>query len=140
TSYVTRRPARRLSRSQVIRVIRDVVAWVVSAVLIMPLIWMLITSFKPDRETYAFPPTFLPSRLTLAGYQELLTQTSFPSWILHSFIVASIVTLAVIVLSLAASYHWYVFASPAPSGWRGSPSPRTQCRRSCWSYRSSRCS
>lgn len=101
----TRRAVARLgSRRLVARVARDALAFVSAVLLIFPLIWMLISSFKPEMEALAYPPRLLPSRLTLLGYQQLFDQTPFPLYLRNSFLVAVVTTVAVIVLSLIASY------------------------------------
>ena len=45
---------------------------VVSALWVVPLVWMLSLSFKPTAEVLAEDPTFLPRAPTLEPYRELL--------------------------------------------------------------------
>jgi multiple sugar transport system permease protein len=42
-----------------------------AAVMVVPFIWMLSTSFKPQSETISFPPRLLPLRPTLDNYLEV---------------------------------------------------------------------
>lgn len=53
-----------------------------------PLIFTFISSFKTASEVLAFPPSFFPSPATTANYQQILSSSLFPRWILNAFIYA----------------------------------------------------
>lgn len=69
-----------------------------------PLLWMLISSFEPDTETAAYPPTLWPQHWTLDNYNNLLTLTQFGHWFLNSAIVSVASTALVVVLATMAAY------------------------------------
>ncbi len=78
-----------------------------------PLVWMLLSSLKPDRENAAYPPTILPHTWTLENYQLLFTISDFGMYLRNSCIVASISTLLTVVIGVNAAYalsrfhfHW----------------------------------
>ncbi len=75
------------------------VAWA-----ILPLFWVVISSFKPDTETYAFEQTFLPRQPTFENYINLFKLTKFGRWMINSTILAVVTTIAVIALSALAAY------------------------------------
>ncbi len=75
------------------------VAWAV-----LPLFWVLISSIKPDPETYAFEQTILPRRPTLQNYLTLFRITRFGLWMKNSTIMATATTLLVISLSATGAY------------------------------------
>ena len=60
---------------------------------VIPFVWMLVSSFKPEAEVRAVPPTWWPETVTLDNYTRLFTQLDFPRFFLNSAIVA--VTVAV---------------------------------------------
>ncbi len=78
-----------------------------AAVTVTPILWMISASLMPAGEANSFPPSFFPSRPTLAHYGELLTRLNLGRAFANSLIVATAVTL----LSLAANaMAGYAFA------------------------------
>jgi len=59
---------------------------------VVPFLWMLVSSFKPEGEVRAVPPTWWPETVTLDNYDRLFTQLDFPTYFLNSVIVAVAVT------------------------------------------------
>ncbi len=59
----------------------------------VPFVWMVLSSFKPEREVRSVPPSFWPEKVTLDNYDRLFTQLDFPTYFLNSAIVAVAVTL-----------------------------------------------
>jgi ABC-type glycerol-3-phosphate transport system permease component len=70
----------------------------------LPLFWMFISSLKPDSESMSYPPTILPETWTFEAYSNLFTVSAFGTYLRNSLIVASISTVAVIVIALCAAY------------------------------------
>ena len=62
-------------------------------VVVIPFVWMVISSFKPEAEVRSIPPTWWPENVTTENYQLLFTQLDFPTFFMNSAIVA-IVTAA----------------------------------------------
>jgi ABC-type glycerol-3-phosphate transport system permease component len=58
-----------------------------SALFILPLLWMLSTSLKPDQEVWTFPPTFLPSRFEWQNYVVGWTTLPFTIYLKNTIIV-----------------------------------------------------
>ncbi len=71
---------------------------------LFPIYWIVNTSFKTDREIYAFPPTFLPDVPTLRQYVAILFESQFPAFIANSLLVAVSVTMLSVVISVLAAY------------------------------------
>ncbi|WP_396653861.1 carbohydrate ABC transporter permease [Microbacterium sp. ARD31] len=59
---------------------------------VLPFVWMLVSSIKPEAEVRAVPPTWWPETLTLDNYDTLFTKLDFPTYFLNSAIVALAVT------------------------------------------------
>jgi multiple sugar transport system permease protein len=60
---------------------------------VVPFLWMLVSSFKPEQEVRAVPPTWWPETVTLDNYRILFSKLDFPTYFLNSAIVAIAVTL-----------------------------------------------
>ncbi|MCR4562396.1 MAG: carbohydrate ABC transporter permease [Bacilli bacterium] len=87
------------------RIVSTVCLTLLALVWVIPIIWALGASFKPDLYTDADRLFPLPENFTWANYSYLLFNGDYPvlRWILNSFIVASISTvLYLIVVSFAA--------------------------------------
>ncbi len=55
---------------------------------VVPFVWMLISSFKPEAEVRAVPPTWWPETITIDNYDQLFTQLDFPRFFFNSAVVA----------------------------------------------------
>ena len=55
---------------------------------VIPFVWMLLSSFKPEAEVRALPPTWWPETITTENYSQLFTKLDFPRFFLNSAIVA----------------------------------------------------
>ena len=70
-------------------------------VMIVPFVWMVLSSLKGAAELAQLPPTFLPKTPTLDNFSRLFTQLNFPVYFLNSVILAvSITVLNVIFCSM----------------------------------------
>jgi multiple sugar transport system permease protein len=80
----------------------------ISAVVLFPLIWIVLTSLKPASELYAIPPTLIPRDPTTVHYTELLA-TDFPSFFINSLIVAPVTTAIALLIGAPAAYGFARF-------------------------------
>jgi multiple sugar transport system permease protein len=72
-------------------------------VLAFPFIWVVLISFRPDREI--FTRTFrLFTTVTLDNYYALLENSPFTAYLKNSIIICSISTVAAVTISLIAAY------------------------------------
>lgn len=71
---------------------------------VVPFIWMVVSSFKPEAEVRAIPPTWWPQDVTAENYDQLFTRLDFPTYFLNSLIVAIAVTLGNIVFCSMLGY------------------------------------
>jgi multiple sugar transport system permease protein len=70
----------------------------------LPLVWMILTSFMPDSDINTFPPRFLPSRISFAGYSGLFTDSDIVRWLINSAIVSTVAVISHLVLCSLAGY------------------------------------
>ncbi|ART78537.1 sugar ABC transporter permease [Sutcliffiella horikoshii] len=78
------------------------ILWVI--ITIIPLYWMLISSFRDTTVSVSFKPEWFPSEVTLATYVRFLTETDALRWLFNSIFVSSVLTLSNVVFSSLAGY------------------------------------
>ena len=80
-------------------------ATVVFAVLWMiPIIWVVAMSLKPNSELMRSTVGFIPIPFTFENYVNIVKLATVPRWLMHSFIVAVSMTVAVLAISSTAGY------------------------------------
>jgi multiple sugar transport system permease protein len=73
-------------------------------VMVVPFLWMLMTSVKPEGEVRSVPPTWWPETFTLENYEALFTRLDFPTYFLNSVIVALAVTAGNVLFGTMLGY------------------------------------
>jgi multiple sugar transport system permease protein len=71
---------------------------------VVPFVWMVVSSFKPEAEVRRVPPTWIPETTTLENYEILFTELDFPTFFLNSAIVALAVTVGNMVFCSMLGY------------------------------------
>lgn len=89
-----------------------IVTWSVVLATIFPLLWMVLTSIKPQQELFTIPPMFWPRSVTLEHYRDLLENTPFLKYFGHSLVIASSTTALVLVLGVLGAYSLVRFSYP----------------------------
>lgn len=79
------------------------------AFILIPYIWMFITSIKSLNELYVFPIKYLPSKPTFEGYILLLKSTPFLAYMKNSIIVALSTVIIALFVAILASYSFSRF-------------------------------
>lgn len=73
-------------------------------VMLGPLYWALITSFKPLSEAIKWPPTYFPHNFTIEPYIEVLTRSPIPVYLGNSAIIALVTSVIVTSASVLTAY------------------------------------
>ncbi len=81
---------------------------IVALLIIIPLLWMLSTSFKPKSEWFLPQIFWIPRTFTWANYEGILNNSSLPiaRWFLNSILVSSISTVAILAIDSIAAYAY----------------------------------
>src|SRR5262249_44013453 len=66
------------------RVLTSLMVWPVVLLVIFPLIWMMLTSVKPQAELFRIPATFWPQSITFEHYWTLIANTPFLKYLRNS--------------------------------------------------------
>lgn len=81
-----------------------------AVVMVVPFIWMLLTSLKPAPELVQF--RFFPENPTLENYQRVLQTSSFARWYLNSILIAVFSTTSVAFFDSLVGYTLNKFQFP----------------------------
>jgi multiple sugar transport system permease protein len=93
-------------------VLRNLLTWSLVLLLVFPLLWMVLTSLKPNTEMFMIPPTFLPESPTWEHYWQLLSETPFLLYFRNSMIVTTATTVVVISVATMGAYSLVRFSYP----------------------------
>lgn len=101
-----------MTRAFARKLLLTVVVWGLLFVVLLPLLWMILTAFRPTYEVMRIPPSIVPSTLTLEHFVHLIQDTPFLTYFGNSLIVATATTVFVIVLGTLAAYSLARFRYP----------------------------
>jgi len=77
----------------------------VSLIIVLPLVWVLITSFKTDGDVITNPYGIIPDPFSTEAYKTLSSgQQPIFRWLLNSFLAASLQTILILATASAAAY------------------------------------
>lgn len=80
-----------------------------AVVMLMPFLFMVLSSFKTSQEIIRVPPTVWPLHFTWANYATVLSQMPFGTFYRNSLVVSITVTLSVLLTSSLAGYIFAKF-------------------------------
>ena len=72
--------------------------------MLIPLIWMVITSFQTLNETRHFPPILVPSSIQWQNYTDVLQRAPFARWFLNTLVVTVVVVAGNLLFCSLAGY------------------------------------
>ncbi len=82
---------------------------VASAIAVLPPLWLLVTSFKPESEAFS---TALVKDFTLGNYDHVINDTEFLSWVANSLLVVGLTTVIGVFISATTGYAVSRFRFP----------------------------
>lgn len=106
-------PSRRRQRRGLGQVApRYLVLTVGAAIMVLPFLYMLSTSFKSQAYVLTIPPQFIPHPATLTNYHGVWSTNDFGRYFLNSVVVAVATTVISLVLSSMMAYAFARFRFP----------------------------
>lgn len=69
-----------------------------------PLLWMVLSSFKPSTELFKMPPTIFPHNFSFEWYREAFSNSIVVRYFLNSLIVATVTSILVIIIATLGAY------------------------------------
>ena len=94
------------------RIAFNLFAWGLVLAIAFPLVWMILTSIKPQSELFVIPPALLPQEVTFEHYRRLLAETPFLTYMRNSTVLAASTTILVIVIATLGAHSLTRFAYP----------------------------
>jgi ABC-type glycerol-3-phosphate transport system permease component len=84
----------------------------IAALMILPFYWMVITAFSPASDVIAFPPKWIPSRLTLEHFGEAFAKAPWLVYYWNSTVVAVVSVGCSLLFGLFAGYAFAMYRFP----------------------------
>ncbi len=94
------------------RVPAYVVVGALAVLMVLPFYWMVVTAFSPASDIIAFPPKWIPSRLTLEHFTAAFTQARWLLYYWNSLVVAVVSVGCSVLFGLFAGYAFAVYRFP----------------------------
>jgi multiple sugar transport system permease protein len=82
----------------------NLLAWALVLVVSFPLIWMVVTSLRPQSELIRIPPSLIPRSITFEHYARMLWETPFLRYFVNSMILAVSTTVLVVLIGTLGAY------------------------------------
>jgi multiple sugar transport system permease protein len=93
-----------LSKRQIANGATLVLLIILAILWLVPLLWAIDTSLKPEGETTAIPVSWLASHFTLDAYITTFTTSNIPRWYFNSFLTSAIISAATVFLASLAAF------------------------------------
>ena len=93
-----------MSKHKVPIVLHYAILIVLSLVTLLPVLWVVLSSFKPQSELFNFPLTFIPKVWTVENYVSSLAAGNFPVYFSNTVFVAVASTFVTVLINLMAGY------------------------------------
>ena len=81
-----------------------ILASLILLVFLVPVLYIILSSFKPSNDLFTATPTFFPKVFTLENYANALRRGNFLRYIFNSFLVATTSTFLAVVINTMSGY------------------------------------
>lgn len=89
---------------------------ILALLVIVPVVWMTFSAFKPEKEIISWPPTFVPHVLTGQNFIDVQKRINILRYMLNSVIYAGGTTLLAVIVNSMAGYAYAFFDFKGKSG------------------------
>nr|WP_312578057.1 carbohydrate ABC transporter permease [Sedimentibacter sp.] len=86
------------------KLISYTILFIGSVSILVPFIWMILTSVKPSNEVLQMPPKWIPSKFLWGNYAEAYKAISFGQYFFNSVFVAICVTTGELITTILAAF------------------------------------
>ena len=88
------------------------IVWAVAALFLIPVVWMVLSSLKPDYQIFAMPPIIFPQPPRWANYREALTYVPFGRYTVNTAIISLFIIIGHIVSCTVVAYGFARLRAP----------------------------
>ena len=83
-----------------------IVLTILALMVIVPLLWLILSAFKNEKEILSYPPTFIPKGLTLTNFAATTKRIKIITYIKNSVIYAGVTTFLAVIVNSMAGYAY----------------------------------
>src|ERR1700693_5485994 len=87
-------------------------AWLFGFLIFLPILWMVLTSFKTELEAFSTPPSFLFFHWTTENYAAVQGRSDYVHHAINSIVIAGGSTLIATLIAIPAA--WSMAFAPTP--------------------------
>lgn len=91
-------------RHYIERAITYILVAVMTSFLLIPVVWGFLSTIRPSRELFSWPPAIIPSEITFESYNSLFETTEFATYFSNSLQTAVLAMIFTLVIAIPASY------------------------------------
>ncbi|WP_239437231.1 carbohydrate ABC transporter permease [Arthrobacter alpinus] len=106
------RPALRGSGERTKAVAASTILWIMAVAFGFPVLWFVLSSFKPAGDLFSYPLTLFPESWDVTGYSQAWESYDFYKFFLNTTIVAVITTILTVVASACTGYALAKYKNP----------------------------
>ena len=89
---------------------------VLALLVLVPVVWMIFSAFKLEREIISWPPTFIPDSVTLENFSAVQDRIDIIQYIINSVIYAGGTTALAVVVNCMAGYAYAFYEFKGKTG------------------------
>lgn len=78
--------------------------WIIGVAYGFPVLWFVLSSFKPAGDLFSYPLTLFPKEWTFSGYADAWSSFNFYQYFLNTMIVAVLTTMLTVIASCCTGY------------------------------------
>lgn len=93
-----------LNKGHYVRFLLYVVLILGAVTMVVPFVWMFLSSFKSDRDVFVYPPRWLPSHWQIENFRDIFRIVPFARYYLNSVLVTTVITIGQVSISILAAY------------------------------------
>lgn len=86
------------------RVLLYVVLAIICIIVLVPILWIIASSFKSSGELFTWPPSLLGKNPSLSNYIKAIGESDFATYFLNTVFVSLVATLLTIVVNVMSGY------------------------------------
>ncbi|MDU0348918.1 carbohydrate ABC transporter permease [Actinomyces sp. MRS3W] len=98
-----RRPGR-MASATIVRVIQYIFLLLLSAFVLLPFVWMVLSSLKKNNEIFTAPITWLPEQWQWHNYADIWAKSDMLTWLGNTVLLAVVVTFLQVLTGSFAAY------------------------------------
>lgn len=93
-----------MNRSKFSKIVIYIVLGVGMILILIPFLWMVLTSFKDSHEIMNFPVKTFPKKLSFENYLEVIKMSPFAIFFKNSIIVTTLITIGELITTILAAF------------------------------------